>query len=93
MTTSFSYEDPLLRQQYSAGVTQKASVVMKDMAKGVYSQGKTFAKIGALYSAAECVIEGVSYASPTRVVLTTCSIVLKTTFTTLHLQVWLLELY
>lgn len=59
MTTSFQYEDPVLREQMAGGRAQKVSVVAKDMAKGVYAQGKMFAKMGALYSAIECCIEGV----------------------------------
>ncbi|KIY72212.1 Tim17-domain-containing protein [Cylindrobasidium torrendii FP15055 ss-10] len=58
MTTSFQYEDPVLREQMAGGRAQKVSVVAKDMARGVYSQGKMFAKMGALYSAIECCIEG-----------------------------------
>ncbi len=59
MTTSFQYEDPLLRQQAAAGASQKVSVILKDMGKGVISSGKGFAKVGALYAGIECVIEGV----------------------------------
>ncbi|KAF9031235.1 Tim17-domain-containing protein [Hymenopellis radicata] len=58
MTTSFQYEDPLLRQQAAAGASQKFSVILKDMGKGIYSSGKGFAKVGALYAGIECVIEG-----------------------------------
>ena len=34
-----------------------------DMGKGMWSQGKGFAKVGALYAGTECVIEGVSIKS------------------------------
>jgi len=59
MSASFAYEDPLLRAQSAAGknATQKASQVFKDMGKGMWSSGKGFGKVGALFAGIECVIE------------------------------------
>lgn len=63
MSASFAYEDPILRQQSQAGMntTQKAGAVFKEMGKGMWSSGKGFGKVGALFAGIECVIEGVSY--------------------------------
>lgn len=62
MSSSFAYEDPLLRQQTQAGLNtgQKAKEIFKDMGKGMWRTGKGFAKVGALFAGTECVIEGVS---------------------------------
>ena len=62
MSTSFAYEDPLSRtwQQENATTRQKTVQIFKDMGKGMYKSGKGFAKVGALYSGVECIIEGVS---------------------------------
>lgn len=38
---------------------EKAKIVFRDMGKGMWTQGKGFAKVGALYSGTECIIEGV----------------------------------
>lgn len=68
MSASFAYEDPLLRQQTQAGMntTQKASQIFKEMGRGMWSSGKGFGKVGALFAGIECCIEGVCYiASPT----------------------------
>jgi len=61
MSASFAYEDPLLRQRSQAGMntTQKASQIFKEMGRGMYSTGKGFGKVGALFAGIECVIEGV----------------------------------
>lgn len=61
MSASFAYEDPLLRQRSQAGMntTQKASQIFKDMGRGMYTTGKGFGKVGALFAGIECVIEGV----------------------------------
>lgn len=61
MSASFAYEDPLLRQQSQAGMntTQKASQIFKEMGRGMWSSGKGFGKVGALFAGIECVIEGV----------------------------------
>ncbi|KAF8622777.1 hypothetical protein AX15_006859 [Amanita polypyramis BW_CC] len=62
MSASFAYEDPLLRQQTQAGknTAQKARDVFKDMGKGMWTSGKGFGKVGALYAGIECVVESVS---------------------------------
>ena len=62
MSASFAYEDPFLRAQNQAGMntTQKASQIFKEMGKGMWTSGKSFGKIGALFAGIECVIEGVS---------------------------------
>ncbi|KAH8994423.1 mitochondrial import inner membrane translocase subunit TIM22 [Lactarius akahatsu] len=55
MSTSFAYEDPLLRQ--NLGTTQKTVEIFKDMGRGMWRSGKGFAKVGALFAGIECVIE------------------------------------
>ena len=62
MSASFAYEDPFLRAQNQVGMntTQKASQIFKEMGKGMWTSGKSFGKIGALFAGIECVIEGVS---------------------------------
>ncbi|GLB37734.1 putative mitochondrial import inner membrane translocase subunit tim22 [Lyophyllum shimeji] len=59
MSASFAYEDPLLRQQTQAGLKthQKAREVLKDMGRGMWTSGKGFGKVGALFAGIECVIE------------------------------------
>ncbi|KAF8891809.1 Tim17/Tim22/Tim23/Pmp24 family-domain-containing protein, partial [Infundibulicybe gibba] len=59
MSASFAYEDPLLRQQTQAGLntTQKAREVFREMGKGMWTSGKGFGKVGALFAGIECVIE------------------------------------
>ncbi|KAJ7582578.1 Tim17/Tim22/Tim23/Pmp24 family-domain-containing protein [Mycena floridula] len=59
MSASFAYEDPLLRAQTAAGqnTTQKASQIFKDMGKGMWTSGRSFGKVGALFAGIECVIE------------------------------------
>jgi hypothetical protein len=57
MSTSFAYEDPLLRQ--NLGTTQKTMEIFKDMGRGMWRSGKGFGKVGALYAGIECVIESV----------------------------------
>ncbi|KAL0955874.1 hypothetical protein HGRIS_002073 [Hohenbuehelia grisea] len=59
MSASFAYEDPLLRQHTQAGMktTQKAREVFKEMGRGMWSSGKGFGKVGALFAGIECVIE------------------------------------
>ena len=58
MSASFAYEDPLARA--SLTTTQKASEIFKEMGRNMYSSGKGFAKVGALFAGIECVIESVS---------------------------------
>ncbi|KAJ7668676.1 mitochondrial import inner membrane translocase subunit TIM22 [Mycena polygramma] len=55
MTASMSYEDPLLRQH--AGTAQRARDILRDTGKSMYTSGKSFGKIGAIYASIECVIE------------------------------------
>ena len=43
-------------------MTQKASEIFKEMGRGMWSSGKGFAKVGALFAGIECVIESVSSA-------------------------------
>lgn len=59
MSASFAYEDPYLRQQTQAGMTntQKAHEVFKEMGRGMWRTGKGFGKVGALFAGIECVIE------------------------------------
>ncbi|KAJ8596328.1 Tim17-domain-containing protein [Rhizopogon salebrosus TDB-379] len=60
MSSSFAYEDPLLRQSTQAGMnnTQKAREIFKEMGRGMWKTGKGFGKVGALFAGIECVIEG-----------------------------------
>ncbi|EMD33156.1 hypothetical protein CERSUDRAFT_87488 [Gelatoporia subvermispora B] len=55
MSSSFAYEDPLLRQNLST--RQKASEIFKEMGRGMWKSGKGFGKVGALFAGIECVIE------------------------------------
>ncbi|TEB38466.1 mitochondrial import inner membrane translocase subunit TIM22 [Coprinellus micaceus] len=61
MSASFAYEDPYLRTQGKTAAqlnaTQKASAIFKDMGRGMWTSGKGFGKVGALYAGIECVIE------------------------------------
>ncbi|KAK2463115.1 hypothetical protein APHAL10511_004770 [Amanita phalloides] len=59
MSASFAYEDPLMRQQTQAGknTAQKARDIFKEMGRGMWSTGKGFGKVGALFAGIECVIE------------------------------------
>jgi hypothetical protein len=57
MSSSFAYEDPLLRQNLNT--TQKTKEIFKDMGRGMWRSGKGFSKVGALYAGIECVIESV----------------------------------
>ncbi|KAJ3505973.1 hypothetical protein NLJ89_g7132 [Agrocybe chaxingu] len=59
MSASFAYEDPYLRARTQEGMntTQKASQIFKEMGRGMWSSGKSFGKIGALFAGIECVIE------------------------------------
>ena len=66
MQATFAYEDPLSRasgQLANAGLRAQASYVFREMGRNMWSSGKGFAKVGALYSGTECVIEGVRLAS------------------------------
>ncbi|KAJ3724370.1 mitochondrial import inner membrane translocase subunit TIM22 [Lentinula raphanica] len=59
MSSSFAYEDPLLRERTQAGMKthQKASAMFKEMGKGMWTTGKSFGKVGALFAGIECIIE------------------------------------
>ena len=57
MSSSFAYEDPLLRQNLNT--TQKTKEIFKEMGRGMWRSGKGFAKVGALFAGIECVIESV----------------------------------
>ncbi|KIJ31258.1 hypothetical protein M422DRAFT_783813 [Sphaerobolus stellatus SS14] len=58
MSTSFAYEDPLLRPQIAGQTTvQKSAEIFKDMGRGMYRSGKGFGKVGGLFAGFECVIE------------------------------------
>ncbi|EAU91612.2 mitochondrial import inner membrane translocase subunit TIM22 [Coprinopsis cinerea okayama7 len=59
MSASFAYEDPYLRAQTQAAMntTQKAGQIFKEMGRGMWTSGRGFAKVGALYAGIECVIE------------------------------------
>ena len=62
MSASFAYEDPYLRAQTQAGMntTQKAGQIFREMGRGMWTSGKSFGKIGALFAGTECIIESVS---------------------------------
>ncbi|KAH9942178.1 mitochondrial import inner membrane translocase subunit TIM22 [Epithele typhae] len=55
MNSAFQYEDPLLRSNLSA--SQKAREVFAEMGRGVYRQGKGFAKVAGLFAGIECAVE------------------------------------
>lgn len=57
MSSSFAYEDPLLRQNLNT--TQKTKEIFKEMGRGMWRSGKGFAKVGSLFAGIECVIESV----------------------------------
>ncbi|KAI0941651.1 hypothetical protein AcW1_003479 [Taiwanofungus camphoratus] len=58
MSSSFAYEDPLLRQAHAERSTgQRASEIFKEMGRGMWRSGKGFGKVGALFAGIECVIE------------------------------------
>jgi mitochondrial import inner membrane translocase subunit TIM22 len=57
MSSSFAYEDPLLRQNLNT--TQKTMEIFKDMGRGMLRSGRGFGKVGALFAGIECVIESV----------------------------------
>jgi mitochondrial import inner membrane translocase subunit TIM22 len=58
MSASFAYEDPMLRTQNTTN-TLKVRQILKDMGKGMWTSGKGFGKVGALFQGVECVIESV----------------------------------
>ncbi|ORY32319.1 putative import inner membrane translocase subunit tim22 [Naematelia encephala] len=61
MSATFAYEDPLTRastQMANAGTMAQTKFVFKEMGRNMWTTGKGFAKVGALYSGVECCIEG-----------------------------------
>lgn len=61
MSATFAYEDPLARAAQAGGSTaNQARVMFKELGRNMWSSGKGFGKVGALYSGIECCIEGVS---------------------------------
>ena len=61
MSATFAYEDPLSRAARDVTGTKAQTIyVMKEMGRNMWSSGKGFAKVGALYAGVECCIEGVS---------------------------------
>lgn len=57
MSSSFQYDDPLSRSDLST--RKKTAEMFKEMGRGMYRSGRSFGKVGALYSGIECVIESV----------------------------------
>lgn len=61
MSSTFAYEDPLNRASSQLTGTRAQTIfIFKEMGRNMWSSGKGFAKVGALYSGFECCIEGVS---------------------------------
>lgn len=60
MSASFAYEDPLSKASQQLGTKAQTAYMFKEMGRNMWSTGKGFAKVGALYSGVECCIEGVS---------------------------------
>jgi mitochondrial import inner membrane translocase subunit TIM22 len=58
MSSSFQYDDPLARTDLST--RKKTAEMFKEMGRGMYRSGRSFGKVGALYSGIECIIESVS---------------------------------
>lgn len=65
MSSSFAYEDPLIRQQQQAigaiSTTAKAKEIFAEMGRGMWKSGKGFAKVTVLFAGTECVIESVNF--------------------------------
>ena len=61
MSASFAYEDPILRANREQGMNtvQKTSAVFKEMGQGMWRQGKSFGRIGGMFTLVECIIESV----------------------------------
>ena len=59
MSASFAYEDPLSKASQQLGTKAQTAYMFKEMGRNMWSTGKGFAKVGALYSGIECCIEGV----------------------------------
>ncbi|KAK4689721.1 hypothetical protein P7C73_g376, partial [Tremellales sp. Uapishka_1] len=59
MSATFAYEDPLTRASNQVKGTRAQTVfIFKEMGRNMWSSGKGFAKVGAIYSGVECCIEG-----------------------------------
>ena len=61
MSASFAYEDPLSRASQQLGTKAQTAYMFREMGKNMWSTGKGFARVGALYSGVECCIEGVRF--------------------------------
>lgn len=63
MSASFAIEDPMSRASQELrdqGMKGQAKHMFKEMGRNMWTSGKGFAKVGALYSGTECCIEAVS---------------------------------
>ena len=60
MSASFAYEDPLSRSVTATSHAQRARDIFKEMGRGMWTSGKGFGKVGALFAGIECGIESVS---------------------------------
>ncbi|OCF55399.1 mitochondrial import inner membrane translocase subunit TIM22 [Kwoniella sp. B9012] len=58
MSATFAYEDPLSRASSQLSTRAQTMHVFKEMGRNMWSSGKGFAKVGAIYSGVECCIEG-----------------------------------
>ncbi|OCF30413.1 mitochondrial import inner membrane translocase subunit TIM22 [Kwoniella heveanensis CBS 569] len=58
MSATFAYEDPLSRASSNMSTRAQTVQVFKEMGRNMWSSGKGFAKVGAIYSGVECCIEG-----------------------------------
>ena len=86
MSASFAYEDPMARASLTH--SQRAGEIFKEMGRGMWSSGKGFGKVGALFAGIECVIESVRTLRTLEhdhdlTMDISCSIAPKTTWSTL----------
>ncbi|KAJ9108976.1 Mitochondrial import inner membrane translocase subunit tim22 [Naganishia friedmannii] len=59
MSATFAYEDPLSKaSEKLVGTRAQTAYIFKEMGRNMWTSGKGFAKVGALYSGFECCIEG-----------------------------------
>lgn len=56
MSASMTYESSALSS--TVNTSQSVRVVFKEMAKGMWSSGKSFGRIGAIFATVECCVEG-----------------------------------
>lgn len=69
MSATFAYEDPLSKaSEKLVGTRAQTAYIFKEMGRNMWTSGKGFAKVGALYSGFECCIEGVGKASLTNLI-------------------------